>query len=117
MQRCTMGLLTIRLTAATHQQQHSQSHGSHATPRLLALLDRGLCKLAKTLTDLVNTHPWSCYACGMVPTHMDAAVGFLTSNDAGVFGTTTLQRFAVQCLNFVYTVGVGGWVQGGGCVW
>ncbi len=91
----------MRLTAARQQQQQQPQH---PPPRLLALLDRGLCKLARTLTDLVNTHPWSCYACGMVAAHMEATVGYLTSHDASVLGTNILQRYTVQCLNFVYAV-------------
>ena len=95
MQRCVVGLLSIRSGAVG---------GTCPPPRLLALLDRSLVKLAKTLADMLDTHPWSCFASGMLAAHLDACWSHLTSAASGNDQSSALQRLGVHMLRFLYVV-------------
>lgn len=96
MQRCMVGLLGIRTAAVG---------GGTPPPRLLALLDRGIIKLAKTLVHIVETHPWSCFASGMLSAHLDTCWSYATSPSLVHELTSTLhQRLSVHVLRFLLAV-------------
>ena len=86
-------LYAVRLQ---HVSQPSRKHS-----QLAAMLDRAVLKLAKCLTELVNTHPWSMLHCAAFQPALEFACGQIVGHQAG---SKPFEAFLRRCILYIHSI-------------
>lgn len=90
---------SLQALYSVRQFHMGQPHRKHS--QLAAMLDRAVLKLAKSLIDLVSTHPWSMLHCGAFQPALEFACGQIVGHQAG---SKPFEAFLQRCMLYIHGV-------------